>query len=55
MRPAYLNNILDKEFHAAQSGQHTQVMLWGPPGVGKSQIVAQVAERNQVAMIDIRL
>ena len=55
MRPAYLNNILDKEFHAAQSGQHTPVMLWGPPGVGKSQIVAQVAERNQVAMIDIRL
>ena len=25
------------------SGRHTPVMLWGPPGVGKSQMVAQVA------------
>lgn len=30
-------------------------MLWGPPGVGKSQMVAQIAERHQVPMIDIRL
>jgi hypothetical protein len=30
-------------------------MLWGPPGVGKSQMVAQVAARHGVTMIDIRL
>jgi MoxR-like ATPase len=30
-------------------------MLWGPPGVGKSQIIAQVAARHAVPMIDIRL
>jgi hypothetical protein len=30
-------------------------MLWGPPGVGKSQIIAQVAARHGVPMIDIRL
>jgi MoxR-like ATPase len=30
-------------------------MLWGPPGVGKSQIIAQVAARHAVTMIDIRL
>lgn len=30
-------------------------MLWGPPGVGKSQIVAQVAARHEVKLIDIRL
>ena len=55
MRPAHLFSVLDKEFHGATEGQHTPVMLWGPPGVGKSQIVAQVAERNNVPMIDIRL
>ncbi|MCK7497640.1 MAG: AAA family ATPase [Comamonadaceae bacterium] len=30
-------------------------MLWGPPGVGKSQMVAQVAARHGAPMIDIRL
>jgi hypothetical protein len=30
-------------------------MLWGPPGVGKSQMIALVAERHQVPAIDIRL
>jgi len=30
-------------------------MLWGPPGVGKSQMVSQVAARNDVEVIDIRL
>ena len=55
MRPAHLFTVLDKEFHGARAGQHTPVMLWGPPGVGKSQIVAQVAERNGAPMIDIRL
>ncbi len=55
MRPAHLFSVLDKEFHGAAEGQHTPVMLWGPPGVGKSEIVAQVAQRNNVPMIDIRL
>ena len=55
MRPAHLFSVLDKEFLGASRGQHTPVMLWGPPGVGKSQIVAQVALRNSVPMIDIRL
>ncbi len=30
-------------------------MLWGPPGVGKSQIVAQIGERHRAPVIDIRL
>jgi hypothetical protein len=55
MRPAHLTTVLNKEFHSATEGQHTPVMLWGAPGVGKSQIVAQVAQLNQVPMIDIRL
>lgn len=55
MRPAQLNRILDAEFVATQTGKHTPVMLWGPPGVGKSDIIRQVASRHGVAVIDIRL
>ncbi len=55
MRPAQLQAVLDREFIGAREGHHTPVMLWGPPGVGKSQIIAQVASRHGVTMIDIRL
>jgi hypothetical protein len=55
MRPAEILVILDREFVAAQEGHHTPVMLWGPPGVGKSQMVAEVAAKHQVSAIDIRL
>ena len=30
-------------------------MIWGPPGIGKSSIVAQVADSAQLAFIDVRL
>jgi hypothetical protein len=30
-------------------------MLWGAPGVGKSQIIAQIGQKHQVPVIDIRL
>ncbi len=30
------------------------VFLWGAPGVGKSQVVAQVAEERNLALRDIR-
>jgi hypothetical protein len=55
MRPAHLLTVLDREFLGTRSGHHTPVMLWGPPGVGKSQMIGQVAERHQVPLIDIRL
>lgn len=55
MRPAHLNIVLDHEFLGAQNGSHTPVMLWGPPGVGKSDLIAQIGERNDVPVIDIRL
>lgn len=55
MRPAQLLTVLEREFQAASNDQHTPVMLWGPPGVGKSQMVAQVAERHGMPVIDIRL
>ncbi len=55
MRPSQLINILQREFESTDQGHHTPVMLWGPPGVGKSQMVAQVAQDHGVAVIDIRL
>ena len=30
-------------------------MLWGPPGIGKSDVVRQIADKNGREMIDIRL
>ncbi|HEY6095597.1 MAG TPA: MoxR family ATPase [Gallionellaceae bacterium] len=55
MRPAQLLTVLDREFISTREGHHTPVMLWGPPGVGKSQIIAQIAARHNAPMIDIRL
>ncbi len=55
MRPSLLSSVLDQEFLATLQGSHTPVMLWGPPGVGKSQLVAQVGQRHHVRVIDIRL
>ena len=55
MRPAKLLAVFNKEFTSTETGHHTPVMLWGPPGVGKSQMVAQVAETNNIPVIDIRL
>jgi AAA domain (dynein-related subfamily) len=55
MRPAQVLTILDREFTSTREGHHTPVMLWGPPGVGKSQMVVQVAERHGAPVIDIRL
>ncbi|MCP5409886.1 MAG: AAA family ATPase [Chromatiaceae bacterium] len=55
MRPAHLLSVLEEELSSVDSGHHVPVMLWGPPGVGKSQMVAQVARKHEVAVIDIRL
>ena len=55
MRPAHITAVIEEEFTSTQQGYHTPVMLWGPPGVGKSQIVAQVADQHDVALVDIRL
>lgn len=55
MRPSQLLTVLEREFTSTRSGHHTPVMLWGPPGVGKSQIVTQIGARHHVPVIDIRL
>jgi len=55
MRPAQLLTILDREFQSTAEGHHTPVMLWGPPGVGKSDIIRQAGEVHKIPVIDIRL
>ncbi len=55
MRPAHLNTVIETEFTSTREGHHTPVMIWGAPGIGKSQIVAQVAQKHNVPLIDIRL
>ena len=55
MRPTQVLTVLDREFTSTREGHHTPVMLWGPPGVGKSQMVAQIAARHGVPVTDIRL
>ena len=55
MRPSHLQIVLESEFSSTGDGHHIPVMIWGPPGVGKSQLVAQVAEHHSVPLIDVRL
>jgi len=55
MRPSHVRAILEREFQAAADGVHTPVMLWGPPGVGKSQIAAEIARCAGVPLVDVRL
>ena len=55
MRPSHIETILDREFMSCTAGQHTPVMLWGPPGVGKSQIIAGIAKSHGAPLIDLRL
>lgn len=55
MRASQLFVVLDQEFVSAAEGYHIPVMLWGPPGVGKSQLVTQVAQKHNCPIIDIRL
>jgi hypothetical protein len=54
MRPSRIAAALDREL-AAASGVRTPVMLWGPPGIGKSRIVADIAARHGLPLVDIRL
>jgi MoxR-like ATPase len=55
MRPSHVRAVLERELAAAADGTHIPVMLWGPPGVGKSRIAAAVAARHGVPLVDIRL
>lgn len=55
MRARHLSQVLDTEFATVAEGLRTPVMIWGPPGVGKSEIVRDVGARANVPVIDLRL
>ena len=55
MRPAHVCKVLTEELIGTVGGIHTPVMLWGPPGVGKSQIIMQIGQEHNIPVIDIRL
>ncbi|MGD9888034.1 MAG: AAA family ATPase [Halothiobacillaceae bacterium] len=55
MHAEQLSRLLICEIEAATKGEHTPLMLWGAPGVGKSALVAQAAQNCGVPMIDLRL
>ena len=55
MRPLHLSRVLTEELRGTLGGLHTPVMLWGPPGVGKSQMVMQIGASLELPVIDIRL
>ena len=52
MTPTQLQNALKK---IVRHGLKRSVMVWGPPGIGKSSIVSQVARDAGIGCIDLRL
>lgn len=52
MNPADLTSFLET---LVVNQAKLSTMIWGPPGIGKSSIVAQVAAKHNLACIDLRL
>jgi MoxR-like ATPase len=45
---AYLDNLIRKDLQIS-------TMIWGPPGIGKSSIVGQLTQEQNIDFIDVRL
>lgn len=52
MTPEALSTFLKK---LVDNDLKLSTMIWGPPGIGKSSIVAQTAQAHDMEMIDLRL
>lgn len=52
MKPSELSSYLNKLVGA---NLKLSTMIWGAPGIGKSNIVQQVANVNQLELVDLRL
>ena len=52
MKPSELSSYLKL---LIDGGLPISTMIWGPPGIGKSSIVAQVAQESELEFIDLRL
>jgi len=44
----YLSRLVEQRLQLS-------LMLWGPPGIGKSSIVADVAKQHELQLVDLRL
>ena len=63
LRPAQLSEVIGQEHltgpegaigRMVAAGKLSSMILWGPPGVGKSAIVAQLAAERGLQLVDIR-
>jgi hypothetical protein len=52
MTPYELKGFLER---LVQSELRLSTMIWGPPGIGKSSIVAQLARQQGLEFVDVRL
>jgi hypothetical protein len=52
VNPAELSSFLNR---LVASNIKLSTMIWGPPGIGKSSIVAQTASAHKIGFIDLRL
>lgn len=52
MKPSELASFLDT---LVRRRVKLSLMIWGPPGIGKSSIVAQTANAHKIGFIDLRL
>ena len=52
MKPSQLSSYLS---HLVSAKLPISTMIWGPPGIGKSSIVAQAAQESAMQFIDLRL
>src|SRR5436190_23864530 len=52
MTPQELRTFLDK---LVSNHLFLSTMIWGPPGIGKSSIVAQLAAAHGLDFVDVRL
>jgi len=41
--------------HPEKSGVVPPMMIWGPPGIGKSTFIKEICEENGIGFIDVRL
>lgn len=57
MRSKEIKQLLKAQLEAGSSEESElgSIFIWGPPGVGKSAIVAEVAKEENVGCIDFRL
>ena len=50
-----LRSIFNEISNSSGNNLSQGVFLWGPPGVGKSDLVKQLANEKQIELVDIRL